>query len=98
MIKDEVELMLARLQIRVKLLEYFLEQSLLTLPRESALELLRQISDELANRGQLTFPKLGPALSDMASAEVQEELSYLHEVINQIAVKVIQQKMSKQSQ
>ena len=95
MIKDEVELMLARLHIRCTLLEYLLEHCLLSLQREPALELLRQISNELANHDQLTFPKLSPVLSDMASAEVQEELSYLREVINRIAVKFFEKNLPK---
>ena len=89
MVKDEKDLAIYRLKTRADILQHFVEQILLSLPRESALGILREISRELSKHKQLTFPKLSPELSDMASAEAEEELSYLRDFFNSVAAKIL---------
>ena len=89
MVKDEKDLAIYRLKLRAEILQCFAEHILASLPNESALELLREISRELSRHDQLTFPKLAPEQSDLASAEVDEEMAYLRDFFNSIAAKIL---------
>ncbi len=86
---DQKDVALLRLRCRGDLLEYFVEQILVTVPREHALSALREITRDLAEPRQLSFPKLDPAMSDLTAAELEEEIAYLRRVFSAIAIKVL---------
>ncbi|GAC1354911.1 MAG: hypothetical protein NVSMB34_07510 [Variovorax sp.] len=87
---DERDLRIYRLTNRAGMLEIFLEEVLLSLPKEETLRFLREFSSALKREEHKTFPKLDAVHSDLASAELQEEVEYLQSFITSLAAKAIQ--------
>ena len=92
MIQDEKDLAILRLMFRVDLLRTQLERMLMGLPLETAIALLRETLRELSEPRQSTFPNLRPEQSDMASAELDEEILTLRYYLQTVAAKVISSK------
>ena len=92
MTDKQTEEMTHQLNLRAKLLAYFLRRSLLSLQSETALGLLSQISDDLANPERLTSPERYLVQEDITSLVFQKELSYLRDVVHEMKMEVFNRK------
>ena len=91
-LKDEKDLRIFRLTTRTLLVEHFVEHILLSLPKEDALDQLRDFLRALEDQAHKPFPNApDAATSDLASAEFQEEMDYLKTFVESLTEKVIQE-------